>query len=216
MASELVGAVFEKLFEAVVDARNKLATDDQFDSSLKSIEETLTFIKPCILQMQKLNVQLDLLYEEMENLIRILKRGEKLISKCSEVSCCNKWRYANKIEAFHHSLLKIFQVELLSQLNRKGMEILSIFESNKICGSKYEILGGSCDATDPPAFMVGLDLPLRELKSWLLKDGESRIVVSAPGGCGKTTLAKRLCHDHQVKGIISRKYLLTFLPFPFH
>ena len=199
-----VGAVFEKLLEAVVDARNKAT---QFDSSLEKLENRLTFIKSCILQVEKLNDQLDRPKEEMEKLVRILKDGEKLIRKCSNVSCCNnlmkKWRYASKIDALDDSLLELFQVDLLSQ-----MEILAIFKSdrfslisNRGVSHKYENLG-SCEASDPPALLVGLDVPLIELKRRLLKDDhhESRIVVSAPGGCGKTTLAKRLCQDKQVKG----------------
>ena len=64
--------------------------------------------------------------------------------------------------------------------------------SNRGVSDKYENLG-SYEATNPPAFMVGLDVPLKELKNrLLLNDEESRIVVSAPGGSGKTTLAKRL------------------------
>ncbi|KAL6312763.1 hypothetical protein AAG906_020559 [Vitis piasezkii] len=219
MALELVGgaalgAVFEKLFAAVVDASNKAT---QFDSSLKKLEETLKSINPSILEMKKLNDQLDHPKEELEKLIQILKDGEKLIHKCSKVSCCNyfkKWRYANEIEALEDSLLKIFQVELQAQLSRNNMQILVLLKSNRFSWSnrgvsvKYESLG-SCEATDPPAFMVGLDVPLKELKRWLFTDGESRIVVSAPGGCGKTTLAKRLCHDQQVKEYFQHIFYVT-------
>ena len=215
MALELVGgaalgAVFENLFAAVVDARDKVT---QLDSSLKKLQEILTSINPFILRMKKLNNQLDRPKEETEQLIQILKDGEKLIHKCSNVPCCcknfKKWRYANKIEALQDSLLNFFHSQL------KGMEILAIFKSNRFSLSnggfsyKYENLG-SCEATDAPTFMVGLDVPLKELKRWVLKDDESRIVVSAPGGCGKTTLAKRLCQDRQVKGIPT-KFLLSFL-----
>ena len=128
MALELVGgaalgAVFEKLFAAVVDASNKAT---QFESSLKKLEETLKSINPSILEMKKLNDELDRPKEEMEKLIQILKDGEKLIHKCSKVSCCNyfkKWRYANEIEALEDSLLKIFQVELQAQLSRNCREL---------------------------------------------------------------------------------------------
>ncbi|MFS7942499.1 putative P-loop containing nucleoside triphosphate hydrolase [Helianthus anomalus] len=54
----------------------------------------------------------------------------------------------------------------------------------------------------------------------LLKDDIQVLTVSAPGGCGKTTLAKILCHDNDIKGIfgdnifcvtVSRRYLFTHL-----
>ena len=52
-------------------------------------------------------------------------------------------------------------------------------------------------------FRVGLDVPLKELKRKLLNDGESSmLVLTGPAGCGKTTLAKNLCQDDEVKGII--------------
>ncbi|CBI23290.3 unnamed protein product, partial [Vitis vinifera] len=166
MSAELVGgsalgAGFGKLITAVLDARKKIT---QFDSSLKKLEERLNSITPSIVEVKKFMDQSNHPRVELEKLIQILKDGEKLIHKCSEVSSCdyfNNW-------------------------------------SNRGVSDNYESLG-SCEATDPPAFMVGLDVPLKELKRRLFTDGESRIVVSAPGGCGKTTLAKRLCHDQQVK-----------------
>lgn len=51
-----------------------------------------------------------------------------------------------------------------------------------------------------PQFTVGLDTHLKELKMKLLKDGVSMLVLTAPGGCGKTTLANMLYHDQDVKG----------------
>ncbi|KAK9948822.1 hypothetical protein M0R45_004383 [Rubus argutus] len=51
-----------------------------------------------------------------------------------------------------------------------------------------------------PRFTVGLDTHLNELKMKLLKDGVSMLVLTAPGGCGKTTLANMLYHDQDVKG----------------
>ena len=208
MALELVGgaalgAVFEKLFAAVEDARTKAT---KFDSSLKKLEETLKSINPSILEMKRMNDQLDRSKEDMEKLIQILKDGEKLIHKCSKVSRCSyfrKWRYVNKIEALEGSLLYFFQVESQTILLRNNMQILVLLKSKKVSL-------GSCEATDPPAFMEGLDVPLKELERRLFTDGESRIVESAPGGCGKTTLAERLCHDQQVKGIPTKSCFLFF------
>nr|XP_028949248.1 probable disease resistance protein At5g66900 [Malus domestica] len=53
---------------------------------------------------------------------------------------------------------------------------------------------------EPPSVTVGLDLPLKELKMKLLKDEKvSMLVLTAAGGCGKTTLAKMFCQDQDVK-----------------
>nr|TKS13596.1 hypothetical protein D5086_0000050900 [Populus alba] len=52
---------------------------------------------------------------------------------------------------------------------------------------------------EPPQITVGLDKPTKDLKNELFKDGMSTVVLTAPGGCGKTTLAKKLCHDEAIK-----------------
>lgn len=44
---------------------------------------------------------------------------------------------------------------------------------------------------------------LAELKARLLRRSDIQlIIVSAPGGGGKTTLIKKLCHDGEIKGSI--------------
>lgn len=54
---------------------------------------------------------------------------------------------------------------------------------------------------EPPLFTVGLDVALTEMKMKLLdEDGFTKICVFGVGGTGKTTLAKMLCHDQEVKG----------------
>ncbi|KAM5576401.1 putative disease resistance protein [Rosa sericea] len=59
-----------------------------------------------------------------------------------------------------------------------------------------------CEVPEPPLVTVGLYVPLRELKMKLLKnDNVSMLVLTAPGGCGKTTLATKFCQDEEVKGI---------------
>lgn len=65
-----------------------------------------------------------------------------------------------------------------------------------------------------PDFVVGLDVQLQELKSMLLRDGVQIVVLSAPGGCGKTTLAKLLCNDDGIKGI-SESIVQDFFLFCF-
>ncbi|KAG6729328.1 hypothetical protein I3842_01G022700 [Carya illinoinensis] len=59
-------------------------------------------------------------------------------------------------------------------------------------------------------FVIGLDVPLMELKIQLLKVEVSMLVLTAPGGCGKTTLVKMLDHDDHIKGIFKEN--IFFVP----
>ncbi|XP_024185841.1 uncharacterized protein LOC112190622 isoform X1 [Rosa chinensis] len=64
-----------------------------------------------------------------------------------------------------------------------------------------------------PGNTVGLDTHVKELNMKLVKDGGSMLVITAPGGSGKTTLAKMLYHDDQVKdGAFSTKWHDMELP----
>ncbi|XP_059594418.1 probable disease resistance protein At5g66900 isoform X1 [Vitis vinifera] len=196
-----LGAAFQGLLTAVIKVSKKFAG---FHSILKKLEATLERIKPYIQEMERLNDELDRPRKEMEKFIQILQDGEKLIQDCSSCYYHQRIGYANKIKALDASLLRLFQVDVHAQVSRDVKEILAILKSNG-CNWNYRGVSdehenlGSCNAPGPPEFMVGLDVPLKELKRWLCEDGESRIVIKALGGCGKTTLAKELCHDNQVR-----------------
>ncbi|KAI3785028.1 hypothetical protein L1987_44137 [Smallanthus sonchifolius] len=73
---------------------------------------------------------------------------------------------------------------------------------DQVLSTVTERAGGfssSCSVPGLPDFIVGLDFHLQEVKRLLLKDTNQVLTVSAPGGCGKTTLAKMLCHDNEIK-----------------
>ena len=81
--------------------------------------------------------------------------------------------------------------------------VVKRIEGNGLVQSQFEI-NGCCPVLDhepPPTIIVGVDAPLKELKKNFLKDGVSMLVLTGPGGCGKTTLAKAFCQDQEVKGM---------------
>ncbi|KAK3001871.1 hypothetical protein RJ639_021418 [Escallonia herrerae] len=50
----------------------------------------------------------------------------------------------------------------------------------------------------------GLNLPLEELTDVMLLKDSSVVLLSAPGGCGKTTWAKMLCRDPKIQDIYKK------------
>ncbi|GAV88471.1 NB-ARC domain-containing protein/RPW8 domain-containing protein [Cephalotus follicularis] len=202
----LLGAAFGILLEAVVDATKKATS---FKSHLKQIKSILEKIAPIINTTDKLNKELDRPKEETDGLLEILKQGKEVVLKCTQV---RKWQYHRKVyydgklDDLYKSLHDYFQFVMQAQQTRDGLQtLLELKRLSERGGRGYEPLvvpffGSSATPGAPPAYTVGLDLPLMELKMDLFKDGASVIVLSAPGGCGKTTLAKMLFADEEVQG----------------
>lgn len=87
------------------------------------------------------------------------------------------------------------------------------------------VVTGGCAVPESPKFVVGLEVHLMELKDRLLRRSNVQlIVVSGPGGCGKTTLITKLCHVEDIKGIIGfskkiyppSKNRISWIIFGFH
>ncbi|KAM3681656.1 hypothetical protein ACJW31_12G014900 [Castanea mollissima] len=55
-----------------------------------------------------------------------------------------------------------------------------------------------CSVPRHPDFAVGLDVPLKVLKTQLLKEKKQQLLPTAPGGCGKTASVTMLGHDKEI------------------
>ena len=108
----------------------------------------------------------------------------------------------DKLTKLDAAIVWFCQVNLQIQNIREVLNIvkeLSIREEKK---SPIVIKRGVlCSVPEPPYFTVGLDVPLKELKTQLLKVNKPQILVTAPAGCSKTTLVEMLCQDNQIQGI---------------
>lgn len=206
----LLGAVFGELLKAVSEEKDKAVT---FKDRLEKLESTLRNSIPWIEEIEKLNQVLDRPKQETENLVRMMEQGEQLVRKCSKVkwNCFKRYVYAKKIIKLDTSISDFFRTSLPLQHARDGklimVEVKEIHTmvrrmsgNGNINGWMSNQVGDCCSAPDPPVITPGLDVPLKELKMELFKDGRQFIVVSAPGGYGKTTLVQRLCKDDQVQG----------------
>lgn len=217
----LLGAVFGELLRAVSQAKDKAV---MFKDLLGQLESTLQNSTPMIKEIEKLNQVLDLPKHETDTLIEMMRRGEHLVHKCSRVkwNCFKRYDYAKKIIKLDRSIDTFFRTYIPLQQTRDNRVIMVDLKEvhmmvKRLSGNDrtswmFNQVGvaGACSAPDPPPVTPGLDVPLKELKLELFKDGRQVIVVSAPGGYGKTTLVKKLCKDDQVLGILSLSCYLLY------
>lgn len=208
----VVGAVVGELLSAVLEMKDKAV---KFRPTLERLESTLKSIEPLINQIENFNRQLDRPKEETESLIKQMKKGKDLVLECSKVQwwkCCYKANYQEELEALDESIHKFFQLDMQAHIRRDGAETLvevreihtEIKRLNFVTRNDRIELKGLCSPPEPPSFTVGFDVPMRELKVRLLQDqvgGTVVLNVTGSGGSGKTTLAKKLCWDDQVKGM---------------
>ncbi|CAH8361000.1 unnamed protein product [Eruca vesicaria subsp. sativa] len=79
----------------------------------------------------------------------------------------------------------------------------SIYKELDVLNVSPPVYRDICSVPKIHKLLFGLDLPLMEVKKKLLDDDDDdpvvSLVVSAPPGCGKTTLVTQLCHDDDIK-----------------
>ncbi|KAM0039708.1 putative powdery mildew resistance protein, RPW8 [Helianthus debilis subsp. tardiflorus] len=194
-------AALVELQKAVASQFKKTA---KFRTLLKRIDKTLRTIESLLYANGRLARVLDRPEKETKMFIFYLENGKETVLKCSKVTCWNvykKFVHANKLIRLDHELLRFFQAELQDNLSVKfrGLDL-----GGEVVSSVTKRAGGfsnSCNVPGIPDVIVGLDSHFKEVKRMLLKDDIQVLTVSAPGGCGKTTLAKMLCHDNDIKGV---------------
>ncbi|XP_004297332.1 PREDICTED: probable disease resistance protein At5g66900 isoform X2 [Fragaria vesca subsp. vesca] len=225
----VLGTAFSVLYAGVEDL---IAKNHLFRGLFKDIKSKLDTLKPLLADMTLSNKQL--LYannDELRGLEQVLKAGEELVLKCSKVSkwdLYRKYKYATKLFAWGEDLesqFKLLQVHGIRDGKRTAVGVSQISstleEVNQRMKENFMIQDQSawCGVPALPEIIVGLEAPLEKLKTELLgNEGFSMLVLTAPGGCGKTTLATKFCTDQEVKDkfgeniyfvTVSKKYSLN-------
>ncbi|KAM7507043.1 hypothetical protein LguiA_017496 [Lonicera macranthoides] len=201
-----IGAVFGSVLGIVKEVA---ITAYLFTSELNLIKERLISLKPKIDLIAKSNLDLNR-SDDTKMFIDQLKAGEELVLKCSKIKpweLRRRFIYSMRLSDFQNQLLWFFQVDVQALL---VCNISKLLEGQDDLSDKMDRMhlivnegssGGYCDVPGLPDFIVGLDKPLKELKGMVLQNGVSVVVLSAPGGSGKTTLSKMLCKDKEIQGI---------------
>ncbi|TQD97228.1 hypothetical protein C1H46_017159 [Malus baccata] len=206
------GAALGTAFNVLYDVLNELITKNGiFKPLLKDIKSRLDSLAPLLKDIEKSNKKFDISDKELGNLKVHLEEGVKVVQKCKKVrwwSLYKRYKYANKLIEWDESLqrlLEILNVQGIrdmkdSSLSVRNIEnVLSRIESNMVI-PKQPDSEAWCAVPQLPPLVVGLEFPLKELKMKLLKDKNvSMVVLTAPGGCGKTTLATKFCQDKDIK-----------------
>ncbi|KAI7751671.1 hypothetical protein M8C21_010558 [Ambrosia artemisiifolia] len=176
-------------------------TTIKFRTLLNRLDKTLSSIELVMCECGRLARVLDRPEKETKMFIYYLENGKETVLKCSKIKCWNvykKFVHANKLIRLDRELVRFFQVELQDNLSVRFRGLDLVDEVGQVVLSVAKRAGGFQGL---PEVIVGLDFHVKEVKCMLLKEENKVVVVSAPGGCGKTTLAKTLCQDDEIKGI---------------
>nr|POF20208.1 putative disease resistance protein [Quercus suber] len=209
-----LGAAFGEGFAVLHDTvKDVVSKARMFKPILKRLESTLNNLAPMVNEITQLSEQLDLRKVETENLIENMKKGEKLVRKCLKIrwwNYCFKVYYSDKLEELDKEIVRFCQVDLQVHSTRNGLRTLvNVNLILQKVDSVVDRKGVPCTVRDPPDFTVGLDMPMKELKTLLLKEEVQLLLLTAPGGCGKTTLVQMLCQDDQIRGMFEDNILFV-------
>ncbi|XP_076938090.1 putative disease resistance protein At5g66900 [Bidens hawaiensis] len=196
--------VLVELLKAVVSQTKRTA---KFRTLLRRLDKTLRSLEPIMCGHGRLARVLDRPEKETKMFIYYVENGKEIVLKCSRIMCWNvykKFVHANKLIRLDHELLRFFQVELQDNLSTRFRGLSLGGEVDQVPSSITKQAGGfssSSNIPELPGVIIGFDFHLKVVKRILLKDDIQVLTVTAPGGCGKTTLAKMLCHDAEIKDV---------------
>ncbi|KAL4594434.1 hypothetical protein ACB092_12G020600 [Castanea dentata] len=166
-----LAAVFGEVFNVLHDTVKCVGSDAlMYKPILKSLQFNLNLLAPVVEEIRQLNKKLDHPEGETKSLKEDMRKARELMGNLGP----QEWDYP----------LQAYYGRQLTELNEA---IVMFFQL-------------SCSVTGPSDFTVGMDEPLKVLKTKLLEEKKQQLLLTAPGGCGKTILVKMLGHDQESKG----------------
>ncbi|KAF8075663.1 hypothetical protein N665_1073s0011 [Sinapis alba] len=220
----VAGAVVSELLKVVIEEAKMVLA---FKSVYMELALTMEDVLPAIIEIEMLQGAGEL--KKLKDIIDEARVLVRKCSQVKLWNLPSKAKYTRKIEEINKKLLKFCQIQLQLIMLRnqrlimhqsgifsymsmpvEGSDILpedtrEAIESHlKSINKKIDSLSvyrDLCSVPELDKVLVGLDLPLLEIKTKLFKDDDPvvSLVVSAPPGCGKTTLVTQLCHDDEIK-----------------
>ncbi|KAK7851193.1 putative disease resistance protein [Quercus suber] len=212
-----LGEAFAEVFAVLFDTVKKVGNKDcSFKPYIKNLESTLDRLLPIVEDLKRSINQIDLPEKKTKSLIEEMKIGEKLIRKRSKIrcwNCCFNFCCPPELCELNEDIARFCKDDL--EANSTGndeTEIsmnLNIITLEKEDSSNLDRPRAFCAVRRPPNFTVGFDMPMMELKTLLLKEEVKQLLLTAPAGCGKTTLVQMLSQDNQIKGMFTNNILFV-------
>ncbi|KAG6666326.1 hypothetical protein CIPAW_01G023600 [Carya illinoinensis] len=174
------GAAFQELFSGSRQAITHVAKRTiHFQSYLKGLDKTLS-------KLEKLFKNIPPDESSVKESVKLVDKGRKLVRECKNLQWWKqsiRFVYADKLRKMDKELLAFIQSSSMARIMKDIVVLIKAKgkdpPSMKI--KKMQLLLGRKDH---------LDL---ELKMHLLKKELNMLAVTAPPGCGKTTLVKMPC-----------------------
>ncbi|XP_075653174.1 putative disease resistance protein At5g66900 isoform X1 [Castanea sativa] len=212
-----LGEAFAEVFAVLYDTVKKVGNKDcSFNPCIKNLEFTLDRLLPIVKDIKRSINQIDLPEKKTKRLIEEMKIGEKLIRKRSKIrwwNYCFNFCCPTELCELNEDIARFCKDDLEANSTRNDeTEIsmnLNIVTLEKEDSSNLYRPKAFCAVRRPPNFTVGFDMPMMELKTLLLKEEVKQLLLTAPAGCGKTTLVQMLCQDNQIKGMFTNNILFV-------
>lgn len=218
MPGELVGGVFlgAVVQEGAKPITNQISKGWKFKKTRKNLDSLVERIMPVAEEMKQFDENLDRPKEETERQMEELEQGKKVVKKHSKVPwwkfCCLPC-FQGELQAKEEKIARTCSLVTPMNTARDVKETLSLVRDLKGRQFNFKRLC-ECDPPVKPDFTVGLDVPLHQLKNWVLSSDvsvDSVHVLTGLAGSGKTTLATLLCCDDKVIGNIYNSIYASLL-----
>ena len=204
---------FEEIFAEVIAALPETFKKGENKALLKRLGSRLNLLLRLFNDDTK---RLDLPKKNTKRSTEDVKKGEKQVRKCSKSrwwswSCCFRVCCPAELCESDEDIARSCEDDTEANSTRNhGTEIsLNLNITLEKEDSNLDKKRVFCAVRRPPDFTVGFDTPMKELKTLLLKEEVHQLLLTAPAGCGKTTLVQMLCQDKQIKGAHSSPLSLS-------
>ena len=207
VAGPLLGAGFGRVLTSLRETvKDVVRNVRQFKRILKRLDSTLDLLAQAVEDIERSNQQRGRAVENTQSLIEEMSKSMELVRNSLQIPWWNLVlivKYSSKLFKLEEDILRFCQVDLQLHGARTVLEtreIVSGIRESMDSTRSMETPRVSCAVFEPPDFTVGFDMPMKKLKTLLLKEEVQLLLLTAPGGRGKTTLVQMLCQDDQIRG----------------